>query len=94
MQATSLTTLSMICTINEDVITHQTHAGALGMVEQYHFCNPHVVLLRPQVKGLLLHTGSEEREVLGVWSIPVAILPSCQYIKILHHTCINMNIVG
>ena len=28
-------------------------------------------------KGLLL-TGSEEREVLGVGSIPVAILPSCQ----------------
>ena len=27
----------------------------------------------------LLHTGSEEREVLGVGSIPDAILPSCQY---------------
>ena len=26
----------------------------------------------------LLPTGSEEREVLGVGSIPVAILPSCQ----------------
>ena len=29
----------------------------------------------------LLPTGSEERDVLGVWSIPVAILPSCQDIK-------------
>ena len=29
----------------------------------------------------LLPTGSEEREVLGVGSIPVAILPSCQYMK-------------
>ena len=28
---------------------------------------------------LLLPTGNEEREVLGVGSIPVAILPSCQY---------------
>ena len=29
----------------------------------------------------LLPTGSEEREVLGVGSIPVAILPSCQFMK-------------
>ena len=29
----------------------------------------------------LLLTGSEEREVLGVGSIPVAILPSCQDMK-------------
>ena len=29
----------------------------------------------------LLPTGSEEREVLGVGSIPVAILPSCQNMK-------------
>ena len=29
----------------------------------------------------LLPTGSEEREVLGVWNIPVAILTSCQYMK-------------
>ena len=35
-------------------------------------------------------TGSEEREVLGVESIPVAkILPSCQDMKILHYNCIN-----
>ena len=27
---------------------------------------------------ILLPTGSEEREVLGVGSFPVAILPSCQ----------------
>ena len=31
----------------------------------------------------LLPTGSEEREVLGVGSIPVAILPSCQDSKII-----------
>ena len=42
----------------------------------------------------LLPTGSEEKEVLGVGSIPVAILPSCQYIKMLHHNCIDMDIVG
>ena len=30
---------------------------------------------------ILLPTGSEEREVLGVGSIPVAILPSCQDMK-------------
>ena len=29
----------------------------------------------------LLPAGSEEREVLGVGSIPVAILPSCQDMK-------------
>ena len=29
----------------------------------------------------LLPTGSEERGVLGVRSIPVAILPSCQNVK-------------
>ena len=29
----------------------------------------------------LLPTGSEEKEVLGVWSIPVAICPSCHYMK-------------
>ena len=29
----------------------------------------------------LLPTGSDEREVLGVGSIPVAIVPSCQDMK-------------
>ena len=33
------------------------------------------------VENVLLPTGSEEREVLGVRSIPVAILPSCQNMK-------------
>ena len=42
----------------------------------------------------LLPAGSEEREVLGVGSIPVAILPSCRYIQILHYNCTDMNIVG
>ena len=39
-------------------------------------------------------TGSEEREVLGVGSISVAILPSRQYMKILYYDCKDMNIVG
>ena len=39
-------------------------------------------------------TGSEEREVLGVGCIPVAILPFCQYMKTLHYNCTDMNIVG
>ena len=44
---------------------------------------------------ILLPTGSEEREVLGVGSIIIAILPSCQYVKILmHYSCTDMNIVG
>ena len=43
---------------------------------------------------ILLPTGSEEREVLGVGSIPIAIFPSCQYIQTLHHSCIDINIVG
>ena len=30
-----------------------------------------------------LPTGSEERKVLQVGSIPVAILPSCQYVQII-----------
>ena len=34
--------------------------------------------LQAMVSISLLPTGSEEREVLGVGSIPVAILPSCQ----------------
>ena len=42
----------------------------------------------------LLPTGSEEREVLGVGSIPVAILPFCQDMKILHYNYTDINIVG
>ena len=44
--------------------------------------------------SLLLPTGIEEIRVLGVGSIPVAIPPSCQDMKILHHNCKDMNIVG
>ena len=29
----------------------------------------------------LISTGNEEREVMGIWSISVAILPSCKYMK-------------
>ena len=43
---------------------------------------------------MLLPTGGEERGVLGIWSIPVAILPSCQDMKTIYHNYINMNIVG
>ena len=44
--------------------------------------------------GNLLSTGSEEKGVLGVGSIPVAILPSCQHMEMLHNNCIDMNKVG
>ena len=37
----------------------------------------------------LLLTGSEEMEVLGVGSMPVAILPSCQNMNIMHYNCIT-----
>ena len=43
---------------------------------------------------VLLPTGSEERELLGAGSIPVAILPSCQDMKTIALKFINMNIVG
>ena len=42
----------------------------------------------------LLPTGSEEGEVLGVGSIPVAILPSCQKMKIIALQLHKMNTVG
>ena len=42
----------------------------------------------------LLPTGSEKKGVLGIGSIPVAILPSCQHMKIMHHNCVAMNKVG
>ena len=42
----------------------------------------------------LLPTGSEEREVLGVGSTPVAIFPSCKDMKLLHHNCIDIHKVG
>ena len=31
---------------------------------------------------------------LGVGSIPVAIVPSSQYMKLLHHNCLDIHIVG
>ena len=40
------------------------------------------------VKVSLLPTESEEREVLGVGSIPDEILPSCQYWIIIAQICI------
>ena len=42
----------------------------------------------------LLPTGSEEREVFGVGSIPVAILPAAQNMKIIALQLHNMNIFG
>ena len=43
---------------------------------------------------ILLPTGSEEREVFGFGSIPVAILPSHQNIKNITLQLHSMNIVG
>ena len=54
----------------------------------------HYIILVILSVTFLLPTGSEEREVLGVGSIPVAILPSCQYMKILHYKYTDMNILG
>ena len=48
----------------------------------------------PECFNDLLTTGSEEREVLGVGSILVAVLPSWQDMISLHYNCINMNIIG
>ena len=43
---------------------------------------------------MLLPTESEEREVLGVGSIIVAIIPSCQDMKTIAIYSKNLNIVG
>ena len=43
---------------------------------------------------ILLPTVSEERGVLGVGSIPVAILPSCEEVKTIPSYYININTVG
>ena len=43
---------------------------------------------------VLLPTGSEEREVLGVGCISVAILPSCQDMKTIALQGTEINIVG
>ena len=43
-------------------------------------CCPHQFVIRFH-SAVLLPTGSEERRVLGVGSIPVAILPPCQDMK-------------
>ena len=48
----------------------------------------------PQFSHFSLPTGSEEKGVLEVGSIPIAILPPCQSKKLLHHNCIDMNKVG
>ena len=43
---------------------------------------------------ILLPTRSEERELLGVGSIPVAILPSGQDMKTIVLQCRGINVVG
>ena len=50
-------------------------------------------LLLISILSYLLPTGSEEREVLRVGSIPVEILPSCHNMKPNHYNCVNMNMV-
>ena len=57
------------------------------MIELFYFDDN----FRHIAQWVLLPNGSEERGVLGVGSIPVAILPSCQNMKLLHHNCIEMN---
>ena len=49
------------------------------------------------LRGICTHlipTGSEKRGVLGVETIPVAILPSCQCMRLLLHNCKDINILG
>ena len=47
------------------------------------------------VGGLkIYYPPEEERGVLCIGSIPVAIPPSFQNMKLLHYDCINMNMVG
>ena len=50
--------------------------------------------LPPHIARCLLPTESKERGVLGFGSIPVAILPSCQYMTLSHHNRIESNTVG
>ena len=62
-------------------------------------CKNAIGLRRGLNRGLLvlvglLPIGIEGRRVLGVGSISVAILHSCQHMKMLHHKCIDMNKVG
>ena len=47
-----------------------------------------------RVTNDLKPTRSEQREVFGVESIPVAILPSCQDMKTIALQCREINIVG
>ena len=44
--------------------------------------------------NMLLPTGSEKREVFGAGSIPVAIIPSCQNMKIVTLQLHNMIYAG
>ena len=44
-------------------------------------------------RGIILPTGSEEMGILGVGSIRVAILPSCQDMKTTAIQCRESNIV-
>ena len=54
---------------------------SLLLAEVVEFCKM-AIFVQPQIyKGSLLPIGREEREVLGVGNIPIAILPSCQDLK-------------
>ena len=55
---------------------------------------PAEALIQRFETSLLLPTGGEEREVMGVESIPAAILLSCQHMNIIALQLHNMNIVG
>ena len=60
------------------------------------YLDPHVPVSTPAKSKMeaLLPTGSEEREVLGIGSIPVAILPSCHDMRMITLQLHNMNIDG
>ena len=83
-----------------DNAPHRRQMGLLGLTDlwenlrfgKYNTCISLGLFLRDRL--VLLPTGSKERGVLGVGSIPAAILPSCQYMQILHYNCTDMNLVG
>ena len=68
----------------------QTWVMVMGMVKSWVKCStPSHMYSLELPKRHSLPPGSEEREGLGD-----AILPSGQYMKLLHHNYIDMNIVG
>ena len=79
----------LLTILSSDVFSlYFTHAEGKSLLQKNFLRVSSEVILFPNTLVLdffkewyvyLLPTGSEEREVLGVGSIHVAILPSCQY---------------